>query len=266
MGLWGNHIITLALAVFLLGHLIYSLRLRYRAKKRSESLECEAMLGRSSAQLIHDISGIIGIICGTMNLIEDDIKNNKLDSKEIKNLREFVDFLSQYTNNFRNVAGDLNSNACEPIELARTLKLIVDTQARACFRNQNIEIIEEYQAADVRIAATLMEAFFNIIRNACEAMQDVSMRRLSVRTYKQNGEVIVSISDTGTGIPANILSKIYKYGFTTKSNGTGQGMYISKKAIDNAGGKINIESTEGKGTTVNILLPTFGYEAADEKT
>jgi signal transduction histidine kinase len=102
----------------------------------------------------------------------------------------------------------------------------------------------------------------NIIENAISAMGDVG--RLVVRTsfIVGDGKVVVSMSDTGRGIPERYLTKVFEPYFTLKPGGTGLGMALTKRIIEDHKGTIRIESREGIGTTVTIELPAAGTGSA----
>ena len=78
---------------------------------------------------------------------------------------------------------------------------------------------------------------------------------LTVRTEIQDDNVIISIKDTGVGIPPETLKKIGEPFYTTKKNGNGLGLMVSFKIIESHNGKVYIESEQNKGTTFKIMLP-----------
>src|SRR5204862_2093595 len=99
----------------------------------------------------------------------------------------------------------------------------------------------------------VMQILHNLIRNAAESMQQGGT--LKLKTGRIDDHVSLSISDTGTGIPAEILDRLFDPFFTTKPDGTGLGLAVSKKIIEDHGGKIEVQSTVGKGTTFVISFP-----------
>lgn len=100
----------------------------------------------------------------------------------------------------------------------------------------------------------LMQVFMNLLANAVQAMGDKG-GDLTVVTNNTDGEVRINIRDTGPGIPQEKLKKIFDPFFTTKDSGTGLGLPISKKIIDEHKGSIYVDSKKGEGTTFTICLP-----------
>ena len=99
----------------------------------------------------------------------------------------------------------------------------------------------------------LARAFTNLLRNALQATHEPGTIAISASSNAEGIRIL--ISDTGTGIPPELLSRIFEPNFSTKTEGMGLGLAIVKKIIDDAGGTIRIESTPGEGTTVIITLP-----------
>ena len=100
----------------------------------------------------------------------------------------------------------------------------------------------------------------NLIVNAAHAIgeREMNMGQITIHTEQVDDQIHLSIKDTGVGIPANIKHRIFEPFFTTKDagQGTGQGLAIVHEVIvDRHGGKINVDSIFGKGTTVVIELP-----------
>ncbi|WP_114943962.1 PAS domain S-box protein [Microvirga calopogonii] len=108
----------------------------------------------------------------------------------------------------------------------------------------------------------IQQVLLNLIRNAIEAMQDVSQRELRIRAKTLATEALVQISvqDTGSGIPPEILMNLFKPFTTTKQSGMGVGLSISRTIVESHGGKIWAESVPGEGTTFHFTLRTIDRE------
>ena len=136
----------------------------------------------------------------------------------------------------------------------------------------------EFQARsvklDARLTATadringddrqLRHVVFNLLINAVEAMRDVSgdAARLTVTTevvtHWERRHLRVSITDTGSGISAESLARLFSPFFTTKHEGTGLGLAITRRIIHEHNGAITVESQVGVGTTFHVFLPLLG--------
>lgn len=99
----------------------------------------------------------------------------------------------------------------------------------------------------------MKQAFYNIIKNSFEAMKRHGVLR--VRTDRDDTHIFIGFIDTGGGISADNLSRVFEPYFTTKTTGTGLGLLIVRRIVREHGGELSIESTEGRGFTVTIRLP-----------
>lgn len=96
-------------------------------------------------------------------------------------------------------------------------------------------------------------ALINILRNSVQAIEEIG--KITIRTERPGALIRIEITDTGPGISAEILPKLFEPTFSTKTDGMGLGLAIVKKTIEDMGGSIEIESQKEKGTVVRIILP-----------
>jgi len=111
------------------------------------------------------------------------------------------------------------------------------------------------------------QVFLNLLVNAAHAIGDVvgetgRKGTIHLQTQMEGSMALISIADTGAGIPAGIRDRIFDPFFTTKQvgRGTGQGLAIARSVVDRHKGTLTFESEVGKGTTFNIRLPIEGCE------
>jgi signal transduction histidine kinase len=97
--------------------------------------------------------------------------------------------------------------------------------------------------------------FTNLIKNGIEASEETDQPEIILEQYHKDGNIIVSVTDKGTGISPEMQPKIFTPNFTTKSSGTGLGLAICKGIVEKAKGEIWFETREGEGTTFFVLLP-----------
>jgi signal transduction histidine kinase len=105
----------------------------------------------------------------------------------------------------------------------------------------------------------------NMLVNGSQAIKGEGT--ISIRTFREGDIVSVQFSDTGVGIPAENLPRIFDPGFTTKGVGvgTGLGLSICFKIVQDHGGRIDVESEVGKGSTFTIRLPIGEASTEEEK-
>jgi signal transduction histidine kinase len=99
----------------------------------------------------------------------------------------------------------------------------------------------------------LSQVFINILLNAAQAIEGKG--EILIRTCMERDSVHVEISDSGPGIPAGLLSRIFEPGFTTKTSGTGHGLFLCRQIIEDHNGRIEVSIEPEKGTTFKIVLP-----------
>ncbi|HEY7001458.1 MAG TPA: ATP-binding protein [Candidatus Udaeobacter sp.] len=118
-------------------------------------------------------------------------------------------------------------------------------------------VVEQELRADLPLLQLdheqMKQAFYNVIKNSIESMSRHGILR--IRTNRDDTHVTVSFTDTGGGMSAESLSRVFEPYFTTKPSGTGLGLLIVRRIVREHGGELSIESSEGKGVTLTIRLP-----------
>lgn len=104
----------------------------------------------------------------------------------------------------------------------------------------------------------IQQILVNLIRNATEAMSGLSKRQLTIATTLDGGEVEIGISDTGTGLPEDIVSKLFHPFVTTKERGMGMGLSICHTIAEAHGGRLWLASNGKAGATFKLRLPVSG--------
>jgi signal transduction histidine kinase len=128
--------------------------------------------------------------------------------------------------------------------------------------NASAESSLPFVFADFR---SLRVVFSNLIQNAIEAMPRGGSLELRAAQDREHNALVLSVSDTGEGIPAEVINKIFDPFFTTKPTGTGLGMAVVEHLVTLHGGHVVIDSAPGKGTRIEVrlpVLPVLGYQTA----
>jgi signal transduction histidine kinase len=100
----------------------------------------------------------------------------------------------------------------------------------------------------------LQQVFMNLMLNAIEAMKD-SGGELMVKSQRQDGQLLFSVSDTGPGLPTGSVDQIFSAFFTTKVQGSGMGLAISRTIVESHGGRLWATANNGRGAAFHFTLP-----------
>jgi PAS domain S-box-containing protein len=125
----------------------------------------------------------------------------------------------------------------------------------------SVSILTELSADLPRVMADrvqLQQVLMNLMLNGIEAMQDTkSGGQLTIKSLMaESGQLLISVSDTGVGLPREKADQIFNAFFSTKTQGTGMGLSISRSIIESHGGRLWATSNSGRGATFNFILPT----------
>jgi signal transduction histidine kinase len=167
---------------------------------------------------------------------------------EIKRIANLIDVFLQY------------ARPATPQLAVRDLNEVLTATARflqADFRQTGVDLILDLEPLLPSVEldeGQLRQALLNILGNARQVMPAGGQVRVATRAG-MGGEVIVEITDTGPGIPPDSLEKIFEPFFSKRAGGTGLGLAIARQMVENHGGKVEVESQLGKGTTFRIRLP-----------
>src|SRR5258705_129162 len=178
----------------------------------------------------------------------DALQHVEIIESEIRRLDEVVQGFLKFTR-----PEDLRLQPVWVKDVFDEILPLIEPEARK--NNVRVEVNAPSEAHRVNgDAAMLRQAFLNLAINACQAMPDGGTLRLSCAAAASN-RVMVRFEDTGVGIPAEHLPKIFDLYFTTKDDGTGIGLSMVYRIIQLHDGEVEVESTKGRGTTFRVLLP-----------
>ena len=229
---------------------------RERTQRNLLLTEKMVAIGKLTAGVAHEINNPLGGLLNCiyhfkrgdlpperqkeyLQLMEDGIKRIQ---KTVTNLLEYA-----HTTNLERSPTDFN------FIIEKSLSLL-DYQ----IRKKQIEVVKEIQEKLLSIEVDrnqMSQVFMNIFLNSIQAMEGGGTLRIAA--VISDGRFVVKISDTGKGIPEDILPKVFDPFFTTKgeSKGTGLGLWVTQGIVERHGGTIQLSSQEGKGTTVEIQFP-----------
>ncbi len=213
-----------------------------------------SLVGSMANSIIHDLKNPICVIrcCADLFALESkDPRQKELAAMQ----RKAIDGMLAMTQELLDYARGSTSLTRESVSMWGLLDEL-SQQALQLLPGQNIHFVKSlgYDGSVEIDFARFTRVLCNLIKNAREAMPRGGV--LTFSTDLVDGEVILRLADTGCGIPADILPKLFEPFVTHgKSHGTGLGMAIAKSVVDAHNGRISVTSPPGEGTTVEIRLP-----------
>ncbi|HHT9109485.1 MAG TPA: two-component system sensor histidine kinase NtrB, partial [Candidatus Wunengus sp. YC64] len=225
--------------------------------RRSERL---ASIGELAASIAHEIRNPLGAISNSVCMLKRDLALDGDDQKLFEMVVEETDRLNSIITNFLTFAHPAEYHFVRSDILAIIDETLLLLQRDERF-NEKIKIIKVYENDVPRVYLDqnwIRKVFWNLLVNSIDAMPRGGKIYIHVRrpNVPNNEEIEIVVADTGKGIPPEIMKKIFEPFFTTKkAKGTGLGLPIVHRIVDNHGGVIDVKSERNKGTAFTIRLP-----------
>lgn len=229
------------------------------AQEQLVESEKMASLGILTAGVAHEINNPLNFILGGVTSI-DKITSEQYD-RDNSEIREMIELIYAGINRIARIVKSLNSYArndnyevsqCNINQILDDCLIILENKYR-----YRITVGKKYHEKPIFSAneGRIHQVFLNLIDNAIQSIEDIG--EITLRTNVDKGQVVVSIIDNGIGISETNLKHIFDPFFTTKGpdRGTGLGLSISHRIITEYKGTVHINSTEGKGTQVEVRFP-----------
>ncbi len=244
--------------------LIGELERRVEEKTR-EVLKADrlATLGGIAAGFAHEIGNSLNVIRGYAAVAERELPEDHANRPDVSAIRRETSRAAGLLERFLVFARARASHAfAQPLEpiLREAVEVVGPAAAQA-----KVERVVELppHLPDVVIDAGLLrQAFLNLCVNAVQAMAPEG-GRLTASARREGDQLVVEISDTGPGLPAETQKRVFEPFFTTKAEGTGLGLAIVRQAAEAHGGTIEVESSPGQGATFRLRLPVAPEDALD---
>jgi len=233
-------------------------------QRRMGDVERHLAIGQMAAALAHDFNNILAAIGQAAYILE----NNRSASDQERH--SFVEIIQHAVHRGSEIIGRVReylrtgSGATGPVDLRQ---IILDSTelTRPLLNRCKVRVSTELQAVGmVRAnAADLRRVFTNLIINAMEAMPEGG--RILLTCQERDGQVVATVSDTGTGIAPELREKIFFPYFTTKQKGTGLGLSGAQKIVLSQGGNITFRTEMGRGTTFIVTMPLIASQRDKDK-
>ena len=221
-------------------------------------------IGEIAAEVAHDVNNFLSAMLLRIEVLLMKTQDHDQVSAEdiVEALRDMEQATRDSVQTVERIASFAKSDPFEPNEqvgINEILRTAADVSLGRARRHSAQQIVWELQDMPdvVGNATALRTVFVNLFINAWHAMEGAGEIRVRTR-YDGLSAVVVELSDTGSGIPPEIMGSITQPFFTTKEEGTGLGLSIAQRVIERHGGSMLFESTSGAGTTVTVSLPVKG--------
>lgn len=217
-------------------------------QKQTQRAENLAKIGELASSLTHNLRNPLGVITSTVKIIEVTSKDS-LDEKTLSRLSRIT---NSANNMFQQIEDVLNFVRKKPLDIEKVSLLTllqsavnnIETPERVTINLPDNEILLECDFSKLVIV------FMNLITNSIQAIENTGF--IHIRTTEDSGTVTIEIEDSGSGIPSELLPKIFDSLFTTKAAGTGLGLAYCKSIVEQHNGTITVKNNP---TTFTIKLP-----------
>lgn len=219
--------------------------------------EKEGAWKEMAKQVAHEIKNPLTPMRLNVQLFERMIKLHAPEFKE-KGAR-FTSSMVDQIDTLANIASAFSNFARMPSSKKVQLNL-TETLEKILFLYQSVNIKLYKGTKPVYISGDneqLISVLNNLINNAIEASKENSIAEIVVRLKEEKNMAILSITDSGSGMPKEVQEKVFEPNFTTKNSGMGLGLAMAKQIVTDLNGSIQFTSEEGVGTTFNLSIPVL---------
>ena len=215
-----------------------------------------ATLGQLAGSIGHELRNPLGVISNAVYFL----KMTQPDASE--KVKEYLDIIEKETRTSDKIVTDLldftriKSLDRQPVSVSE----LVRPNPGALPGAESVKVALEIPADLPQIYADpqhMIQVLGNLVSNACQAMVQQRVtngRKLTISATAQGDMMKIDVQDTGVGIPPENMKKLFEPLFTTKTKGIGLGLAVSRKLIEANGGRIEVESEPGKGSTFTVLF------------
>ena len=226
-----------------------------RLERELAERERLASLGRMAATVAHEIKNPLSAIKSIAQVMREDEGLRTEYERDLGLIVGETDRLSQSVTQLLSFARK-ESPAVQPLSVDELLRSVVDL-FRANAREQGIvldcQVKVEAQLAGKSVSA-LRDALSNLLLNALQATPNGG--RVELIAASSNGDLLISVQDSGSGVPADLRERIWEPFFTTRQRGTGLGLAIVRKRVQEVGGSASLEvARNGRGALFQLIVP-----------
>jgi signal transduction histidine kinase len=232
-------------------------------EERLHFAERSTAIGRLASAVAHEIRNPLNFI----NLSIDHVRERLApeDPRRKQDFEKILGSMKSEISRLNRLVGDflsfgkpmrLDRRECAVGQILEEVATLVDHKAR----DQGIALTIDIEPGLPRVVVDpelLKTCFLNLMINACDAMPEGGLLSVSIRKGQELGvpSLLISVVDTGHGMPPEAIQSAFEPYFSTKETGLGLGLALTQKIVGDHGGTIHLESLSGKGTTARVALP-----------
>jgi two-component system cell cycle sensor histidine kinase/response regulator CckA len=251
--------------------------LQNRIERQAVNNDKLATLGTLAAGVAHEVNNPLTYVMGNLTFLQEQVEEikNRLEQKGVldENCRQLltemaeeIADITQGSERIRDIVKGLKSfvrgsdEKVEKVNLNQVIESAINMTFHVIKKKARLEkdMAVDLPALMVN-SGKVQQVFINLLVNAAQAIEGnrPSENKITVRTGRQDGNLFVEVSDTGKGIPEDILPRIFDPFFTTKpvGEGTGLGLAVCNEIMRHYQGSMEVRSQVGKGTTFTVTLP-----------
>ena len=235
---------------------------RRALEKRAADAEAMSVMGALALNLAHEIRNPLNAAVLQLNLLRRQVDKLEADAvtrdalhKRAQIVGDEIGRLNRLLTEFLELARP-RGIAREPVHVGKLVDDVLDLELDSA-KERGITVrrgIAQDGCVAIGDREKLKQVIINLVVNAIEAMKTGGV--LSASVTHAADRVLIRLEDTGPGIEPELLPNVFDPFFTTKEAGTGLGLSIVRKIVDQHGGEVTIESERGKGTRVEVSIPT----------
>lgn len=222
---------------------------KYEVSETALRLERLASVGQIAAGIAHEVKNPLTAVKGFLQLLKQESPHKYLDYA----YSELENAIATIQNLLHVSKPDLEDEPFDSIQLCSELESLLHLFQE---RSYKVSIHKQFSDTGARVYGKrnqLKKAFFNLLKNAFEAISDRGS--ITVKHYEFNGKLVITVSDTGTGIPEDKLKLLGTPFYTSKADGTGMGLTQVFTTVYEHDGIIRVKSEVGAGTEFSIQFP-----------
>jgi signal transduction histidine kinase len=233
------------------------LRIEKEELDRQKSLlEKYATVGKLAAGVVHEVNNPLDGIIRYTNMLLSQIDTNSVTREYLLEIKRGLSRIENITKSLLQFSHQVNSHSAK-YAYADIYAVIEDSLAAYGARiSENIRVNKKFDVLGIKVLDLgLSHIFVNLIKNAIDAMP--AGGTLDISTSILEEQLMITVSDSGAGMPEAVISHIFEPFYTTKAHdkGTGLGLSICKEIVNRYDGNISVESTVNKGSMFTIVLP-----------